>query len=286
MSSQGAEERLAAVLLMLCTSDTETIRTGERLLKPLVKSPTSILLLMNQLRLNPNVGARHHSALLLKKKMEAHYPKVGAANQTLIRDNILPMLRAEPEKMVCVSIAGAVSTLAKSIFANGADWPQLFAAIVELGRGEREQDRFLSFSLLDQLAEHVAENLRPHTATLAAMFIAGCQDANSQVSVAAMSATTTFICAIGASPEVMLLQPVITPLLTVLAGCAHRGDSTDLIDGLQIIQQCVHLEQPLINEHIEVTFVCFMIIDIVFLLVRDSCLFDMFNRLLSLSSQP
>jgi hypothetical protein len=248
--SQSEDERLAAVLGMLCANNTETIRAGEKLLKPVTKKASCLMLLENQLRCNPDSGIRHHAALLLKKKMFKFYPKLSAANQGLMRDNILPLLRAEPVKVICVSIAGAVSTLAHAIFSEKKQWPELFATIVQMGQSEREQDRFLCYSLLDQLAEHVSDDLHPHTATLTSMFVVGCQDPSAQVAVAAISAVTTFIGAIGHTNEVLQLKPVLEPLLNTLNKFATNGDTPDFTEGLQVISQCVCLELPLINDHI------------------------------------
>jgi HEAT repeat protein len=246
--SQNDDERLAQVLGMLTASNTETIRTGEKLLKPISKKATSLMLFMNQLRMNSDAGIRHHAALLLKKKMESHFMKLTPANQHVLRENILPMLRAEPVKVVSVAIAGAVSTLASCTFKDKKQWPELFSNIVQLCQSEREQDRYLCYSLLDQLSEHVADDLHPHTSTLANMFVAGVQDPSPQVAVAAMSAVAVFIAAIGETDEVLLLKPVLPPLLTTLSAFAQSGDTSNFTDGVQVIHQCVQLEQPLIND--------------------------------------
>ena len=74
-----------------------------------------------------------------------------------------------------------------------------------------------------QLAEHVSVHLKPHTATLAAMFIVGCQDQSTSVSVAAMAATAAYINALADQPEVMQLQCVLTPMLGVMHACLQRG---------------------------------------------------------------
>ena len=55
------------------------------------------------------------------------------------------------------------------------------------------------------------------------MFIVGCQDQSTAVSVAAMAATANYINAISDEPEVMQLQCVLTPMLGVMHACLQRG---------------------------------------------------------------
>lgn len=98
----------------------------------------------------------------------------------------------------------------------------------------------------------MAENLKPHTTTLAQMFTVGCQDPVPAVAAAAMKATTVYINAIAHEPEVLELRGVLTPILTVMQACLTRGDEETVSEGLEIFQECILMDQPLVNDHIEV----------------------------------
>lgn len=84
------------------------------------------------------------------------------------------------------------------------------------------------------------------------MFVMGCQDAVHSVATAALSAVTTFITEVRDAPEIMALKPVISPMLSVMEKCLREGDEDMFIEGMDVIQECCTLEQPLINDHIEV----------------------------------
>src|SRR5690349_18698249 len=117
------------------------------------------------------------------------------------------------------------------------------------------QSHYISFSnpfLFYQLAEQAALALKPHTSTLANMFVMGCQDPVPDVATAAMSATSAFIMELANEPEVMILQVVITPMLHVMNTCLQRGDDDLVIEGLDVVQECCNLDQPLVNDHLEV----------------------------------
>lgn len=103
------------------------------------------------------------------------------------------------------------------------------------------------------MAEKITNHLKPHTATLTQLFILGCQDAVSDVATAALKATSTYILNVGNSKEVMQLTSVIQPMLTVMNKClAEEGEEDIVCDGLDVIQSCFDLEEPLINDHMEV----------------------------------
>ena len=84
------------------------------------------------------------------------------------------------------------------------------------------------------------------------MFVAGCQDESPTVSVAAMTATAAYIKAIADSDEVMQLQGVLTSMLTVMQTCLQRGDDDMFIEAMDVLNECVDMEQPLVNDHVEV----------------------------------
>lgn len=80
----------------------------------------------------------------------------------------------------------------------------------------------------------------------------GCQDGNHQVANAALAATASYIMVLGNSEEIMIMKSVINPMLNVMANNLQSGDEDLVIEGLDVIQECCTLEQPLINDFLEV----------------------------------
>lgn len=243
---------LAHVLGMLSQNDTEVVKQGEGYLKPFLKQPSCILSLINQLRTSSDEGIRHHAALLLKRRANPLLKKFNAAQVQDLKAQYLQLMTNEPQKAVAVALAGVVATVAKSIFTTEGNWPELFALLMQMAQDPNEARRVLNYSLLEQLAENVATHLKPHTNTLAQMFVMGCQDPSSHVSAAAMSATGAYIQALADEPEVMQLSCVLTPMLQVMHGCLERGDEDLVVEAMDVLEDIVHMEQPLINDHVEV----------------------------------
>jgi hypothetical protein len=253
MSDLSDPNRLSIVLTMLSANDTTTVRKGEKLLKPFLKNASCIGHILNQIKNSPDVSVRHHAALLLKKKLGAFYAKFNSQHQSELKNQLLSTMISEPNKAVGTALAGVVSIIAKTVFAKNEGWPELFNLLLQLSQDPNEALRTLNFKLLAQLAEQAAMNLKPHTTTLAQMFVMGCQDPVSAVAVAALAATSSYIMELGNEEEIMILKVVITPMLHVMNTCLQNGDDETVTEGLEVIQECCALEQPLVNDHIEVS---------------------------------
>ena len=208
---------LAQVLALL--SQPDGVKNGEALLKPFLKQTGCIPSLIHQLKSNPNEECRHHAALLLKKRANPLLKNFTPPQVQELKAQFLQLMTAEPSKTIAVALAGVVASVSKAILTKEGNWPELFALLMQLAQDPTEARRMLNFSLLEQLAENVATHLKPHTPTLAQMFVHGCQDASTLVSAAAMAATGTYIKAISDEAEVMQLQCVILPMLQVRVPC-------------------------------------------------------------------
>lgn len=242
--------QLSAVLTLLNANDSKTIKRGEKLLKPFTKTKNCVIPLLNQLQLSQDVSVRHHAALLLKSKLAKFFKGFNGPQQVQLRAQLLAIMLNEPIAVVSTSIAGCVAVVANEILHAKHQWPELFQALVQLAQNPAETMRVLNFRLLEQLSEHAADELKPHTATLAQMFQAGCQDPVSVVCNAALRSVSEFINNIGNEPEVLLLQGVIPPMLAGMGRCLTEGDEDVVVESLDFIQNCCGLEQPLIDTHI------------------------------------
>lgn len=243
--------KLTIVLRMLSANDTTTVKKGEKLLKPFLKQAVCTEHLLVQIANSPEVPVRHHASLLLKKKMVLFYGKIAPIQRTDLKVRLLSMMIAEPEKAVRTALAGAVATLAKAVFSHNDQWPELFSSLMQLSQDPNETMRSLNYSLLAQLVEQVAPHLKAHMVTLAQMFEMGCQDASSKVAEAALSATACFIKELGSEGEIMTMGRVVSSMLAVMGKCLQNGSEDTVVEGLDVIQECCALDQPLVNDHLE-----------------------------------
>ena len=252
---------LQQALSCLGATDTDQVKAAEDALRPFTKKVECIPVFLGVLQSCENKVIRLQAGLMLKSKLGTLFAKcdVSAANQ--VKVTLLQLIVAEPEKSVRNALAGCVSCIAKRVLAPGkktrssaargnGEWPELFALLMQLASNTDESLRALTYSLLTQLSEQVSTQLKSHVQTMCQMFISGCQDHSPIVSSEAMGACSTFMMNIIDTPDVMQMQPVLTPMMGVLQGCLQRGDD-DLIEKcLEVFSESVQSDQPLINEHI------------------------------------
>lgn len=251
MTNLEDPKQLEHVLEALGANNTEIIRQAESILKPFVKSIQCIPALLHQIEYSSNVSVRHMAALILKKRINALYVKCSDIDKNNVKQNLLRLVTMEPAKPVRTAIAGAAASLAKNVFTSEGNWPEVFDLLIHLMQSQEESMRALCFNLLGQLSEHVAEHLKPHTQTIAEMILSGCNDPSHNVAVSALSASTIIIGSISDEPEVMIFQGVLSHLLQVMQKCLESGDEDVVAEGLDLIQECAAMEQPLVNDHIQ-----------------------------------
>lgn len=152
MSDLSDPTRLSIVLTMLSANDTSTVRKGEKLLKPFLKNASCVAHILNQIKNSTDISIRHHASLLLKKKLGVFYSKFNAHHQAELKATLLATMVAESNKAVAVAIAGAVSIVAKSVFAKNESWPELFNLLMQLSQDPNEALRSLNYQLLSQVS--------------------------------------------------------------------------------------------------------------------------------------
>lgn len=142
---------LIQVLQMLNANDTATIKTAEKALKPFTKDPANAAMLVSILGSCGDGAVRHHAALLLRKKLGSFYPKYPAAQQTLLKGELIRLVLAEPDSDVATAIAGAIAATASAAFELQQQWPELFALLVQLLAEPEDRLRILTFKILSEV---------------------------------------------------------------------------------------------------------------------------------------
>ena len=188
---------------------------------------------------------------IMDVRINVLFSQCSAQDQANIKVVLLNLLISEPLKVVKTAVAGCVACLAKNVLSTG-DWPELFALLLQLLQHQEESLRIVCFDLLGQLAENVPAHLKPHTNTVADMVLTGCKDSAHNVTVAAMKAASIYIGSIADEQEVLIMKKVILPMLDVMRNCLTQGDEDLAAEGLEVFEECISMEQPLINDYVEV----------------------------------
>mgnify|MGYP003386949967 CR=1 FL=1 len=97
---------LVSVLSSLNTNDTVIIRKAEKALKPFMKTLACVPAMMQQLTTSQDINIRHHSALLLKRRISVLYSKCSVTQREQLKDTMLQLVVSEPNKAVRTAMAG------------------------------------------------------------------------------------------------------------------------------------------------------------------------------------
>ena len=100
--------------------------------------------------------------------------------------------------------------------------------------------------------------MKPNTAVLANLFVQGCQDAVTKVSVEALKAFASLIQSLRLCKEVAQLAPVMKPMIELLGRSLSIKDEDTICSVLDVLQDCFELEEPIINEYLEVGHLWFL----------------------------
>ena len=150
-------------------------------------------------------------------------------------------------RSIRTAIAGTIAVTAKSVFEIKKNWPGLFEILVSLQGHQDPYLRVACYDLLAQLAENIPAHLKPHTETIHGMCMAGIADSNRDAAVAAMIAAKAHMSAICDCAEVTIMKPILPAILQLLMQTLE-SDEQVVADGLEVFQQAVEIEQPIVND--------------------------------------
>jgi nitrate reductase assembly molybdenum cofactor insertion protein NarJ len=143
---------LIHVLQALSANDTASVKKAEKILIPFLKKAHSAVLLMQVLKNCDDVAARHHAALLLRKKISGFYSKYNAQQQNTLKTELVGLLMSEPTGNIATAIAGIIAAVAKSVYKGKGQWNELFQLLLQLVQDPNEKHRTLTFKLLSEVS--------------------------------------------------------------------------------------------------------------------------------------
>lgn len=141
---------LSQVLAMLSESNTETIKQGEKLLKPFLKNPQCLADLFHQVQSSPDARIRHHAALLMKKKSNL-YKKVPGVAQGELRIALARILVGEQDKGVAIAIGGLISKIFRVVIDSKESYPEVFDVITQLSGSQEPKQRIICYEFISQV---------------------------------------------------------------------------------------------------------------------------------------
>ena len=163
-----APAELERLLGQLLTPGTEAIRESEAAMRRALAQPQFIVDLFAQLQHSGLAQIRQLAAVLVRRRISAHWPKLDMNVRQQLQSALLTHLPAEPERPVRRSVTSVVAVIAKYTLPRG-EWPALMTFLSQCAQSGSAEHRELAMVLLAALLESeevVESTLRPHFAVL------------------------------------------------------------------------------------------------------------------------
>eukprot|EP00611_Tribonema_gayanum_P025635 TRINITY_DN588_c0_g1_i2.p1 TRINITY_DN588_c0_g1~~TRINITY_DN588_c0_g1_i2.p1 ORF type:complete len:1076 (-),score=449.83 TRINITY_DN588_c0_g1_i2:206-3433(-) len=259
---------LEPIMLRCFVNDTEQIKAAEEILKQYTKKPQCVPALMSTMQISPHEQVRQLAAVLLKKKIAAHWAKFTPAEQAQVKNALLAAVGQEPQRLVRHAVATLMASLAKQLFADGGGgWPEMLQFIATCaGQGGSEEHRELAFVMLQELTETVGDVLKAHFASLKALFLQALVDPSPRVQVAALQSSSSLLAYLSMEQEALVFADLIPPTLAVAQQCVARADETSVCHVMDVLADLCNSPLPIITPYLT------QVIDFILCVLRNDSL--------------
>ena len=183
---------LEQLLLTLLNPDNASLAHATAVLNEFLRQPASLPALLNAIVSSQSAQVRQMGAVLLRRRLKPLWSSASNATRDEVKRVLLHQLLHETVRVVRRSIAALISRVAEEAL-PGASWPQLLDFLFQCTRSSDAEHREMGMLLFRALAENIPRHLKPHAATLQAIFVSGLADADDRVRVEALYALDALI---------------------------------------------------------------------------------------------
>ena len=254
-ASGAALEHLPEILRALLSAENESRGVAEATLKALVRDARGrcIAALLRHARGDADASVRQLAAVVLKRKVLAHWSTLSAPSQEEFKNALLEGVVREPVPAVRRAIADVVSKVAKATVPMGA-WGALPEFLAQCAQSPEEGHREVAFVLFASLTETIVGTMTRHYATLGALFQSGLGDASPSVRAAALRAALALTAnapARGSKDETDILRGLVLPVLAVARNAIAVGEERDASLAFEVLDELAEAQPRALAGRIE-----------------------------------
>jgi hypothetical protein len=254
-ASGATLEHLPEILRALLSAENESRGVAEATLKALVRDARGqcIAALLRHARGDADASVRQLAAVVLKRKVLAHWSTLPPAHQEEFKNALLEGVVREPVPAVRRAIADVVSKVAKATVPMGA-WSALPEFLAQCAQSPEEGHREVAFVLFASLTETIVGTMTRHYATLGNLFQSGLADASLRVRVAALRAALALATNApekGSKDETEILRGLVLPVLAVARNAIAAGEEKDASLAFEVLDELVEAQPKALAGRIE-----------------------------------
>lgn len=244
---------LEALLGQLLTPGTEAIRGSEAALSRALSQPQFVVDLCAQLQGSSLAQVRQLAAVLVRRRINAHWPKLDVAVRTQLQAMLIAQLPVEPERPVRRSMTSVVGVIARYALPRG-EWPELLGFLSQCAQSATAEHRELAMVLLSALLEStevVESTLKPHFSVLSTTLQTLLADhQNPPVRRAALKAVSAWCGVLDEEVDARVLKPLVPPMLELCQASAATSDEDTLTLAFSILYDLIEAQATFVNSHL------------------------------------
>ncbi|GAB2283581.1 hypothetical protein Dimus_018088 [Dionaea muscipula] len=244
-------QSLELLLIQFLMPDNDARRQAEDQIKRLSKDPQVVPALVHHLRTAKTPNVRQLAAVLLRKKITGHWPKLSPDLRQHVKQSLLDSITLEHSPPVRRASANVVSVIAKYAV-PAREWPDLLPFLFHCSQSPQEDHREVALILFSSLTETIGESFRLHFEDLHNLLLKCLQDETSnRVRVAALKAVGSFLECINDGSDVVKIRDFIPSILKVSRQCLVSGEEDVAVIAFEIFDELIESPAPLLGESVK-----------------------------------
>ncbi|XP_071697330.1 uncharacterized protein [Rutidosis leptorrhynchoides] len=243
-------QSLELLLLQFLMPDNEARRQAEDQIKRLARDPQVVSELIDHIRSAKTPNVRQLSAVILRKKITGHWPKLSDELRQLVKQSLIESITTENSLPVRRASANAVSIIAK-FAVPGGEWPDLLPFVFQCCQSAQEDMREVGLLLFSSLTETTGDSFGPYFAESQLLLLKCLQDESSGIRVASLKAVGAFVESTHDESQVVKLCEVVPSILEISRQYLASGEEGIAIIAFEIFDVLIESPTPLPEEAIK-----------------------------------
>uniref|UniRef100_A0A453IG63 Importin N-terminal domain-containing protein n=1 Tax=Aegilops tauschii subsp. strangulata TaxID=200361 RepID=A0A453IG63_AEGTS len=179
-------QSLELLLIQFLMPDNDARRQAEEQIRRLARDPQVVPALVHHLRTAKTPNVRQLAAVLLRKKITSHWPKLPPHAKASLKQALIDSITLDNSHLVRRASANVVSIIAKYAVPAG-EWQELLPFLFQCSQSPQEEHREVALILFSSLTETIGTTFQSHLNDLQPILLKCLQDeTSSRVRIAAL----------------------------------------------------------------------------------------------------
>uniref|UniRef100_A0A3B6JKP5 Importin N-terminal domain-containing protein n=1 Tax=Triticum aestivum TaxID=4565 RepID=A0A3B6JKP5_WHEAT len=244
-------QSLELLLIQFLMPDNDARRQAEEQIRRLARDPQVVPALVHHLRTAKTPNVRQLAAVLLRKKITSHWPKLPPHAKASLKQALIDSITLDNSHLVRRASANVVSIIAKYAVPAG-EWQELLPFLFQCSQSPQEEHREVALILFSSLTETIGTTFQSHLNDLQPILLKCLQDeTSSRVRIAALKAVGSFIEYVNEGGDIVkMFRDFVPSILNVSRQCLANGDDDVASIAFEIFDELIESPAPLLGDSV------------------------------------